>query len=123
MPETITATRLELVAAIAALAGVLGYLLRELFRNNQDEKKTITTAYLSHVENATLAMTKSADSISDLAAAVNNNSRVIQRHCETTQVEHAAVLSVLGLDPDRSRKDAEKGGRRHSDKQEKTDEQ
>ena len=123
MPESITTTRLELIAAIVAMAGVIGYLLQTLFKGNQEEKKQITTAYLLHVENATLAMTKSADSISDLAAAVNNNSRVIQRHCETTQVEHAAVLSVLGLDPDRSRKDAEKGGRRHSDKQEKTDEQ
>ena len=98
MPETITATRLELVAAIAALAGVLGYLLRELFRNNQDEKKTITTAYLEHVENATVAMTTTATSISELAAAVNNNSMVVQRHCEATQKEHAAVLAVLGLD-------------------------
>ena len=122
MPETITATRLELIAAIVAMAGVIGYLLQTLFKSNQEEKKAITTAYLSHVENATLAMTKSADSISDLAAAVNNNSRVIQRHCETTQVEHAAVLSVLGLDPDRHKQDALKGGRRKSDKQEKTDE-
>ena len=122
MPESITTTRLELIAAIVAMAGVIGYLLQTLFKSNQDEKKTITTAYLSHVENATLAMTKSADSISDLAAAVNNNSRVIQRHCETTQVEHAAVLSVLGLDPDRHKQDALKGGRRKSDKQEKTDE-
>ena len=129
MPESITATRVEILAAVAALAGLLGYLLRELFKNNQEEKKQITTAYLSHVQEATIAMTSTANSMREMAGAVNNNSaavnsnsQMIQRLCETTQVEHAAVLSVLGLDPDRHKQDALKGGRRKSDKQEKTDE-
>ena len=118
MPESLTATRAEIIAAIVALAGLLGYLLRELFKNNQAEKQQITKAYLSHVEAATAAMTRTADSISSLAEATNRNTQTVQKHCEVTQREHAAVLVALGLDPDRNAHPAKATGRRNTNKEE-----
>ena len=120
MPESLTATRPEIIAAIVALSGLLGYLLRELFKNNQEEKRTITSAYLEHVEAATAAMTKTADNMSKMADAVNTNTLTVQRHCELTQKEHAAVLVALGLDPERTAAAAKIGGRRYTDKQEES---
>lgn len=89
------ATKPELAAAVIALAALLAYILRRLFDSSQQEKQIITKAYLEHVTSATEAMTKTADSISALATSVNRNTDTLQRHCEYTQKEHAAMLQHL----------------------------
>jgi hypothetical protein len=124
MTDTTLIGKPEMIAAIVALAVVVGYMLRRLFDGSMSEKKTILSAYLEHVTSATEAMTKTADSMSLMAEAVNANTSTLQAHCEHTQREHAAVLTVLGLSPaDVAKKRAgdveaaKIGGRRKSDHQ------
>jgi len=85
----------ELVSALVAMAGVIGYILRTLFAANQSEKSQIMKAYLDHVSAATRSQERTAEAITQLANAVSENTSTLRRHSDYTQAEHKALLDAL----------------------------
>lgn len=85
----------ELIAAISAMAIVIGYILRTLFVTHMEEKKGITTAYLENVRAATEVQSETAKAVSQLADAVTQLAASSKSHDQRMSEQHQQMCKEL----------------------------
>lgn len=85
----------QIIAAIVALAAVIGLILKVTVMANIEQQTVITNAYLKSVSESSTAQKLTAESISKMADAINNNTEIIKDSAEKTEREHEELCSLL----------------------------